>query len=315
MTKIEDMFIGESPQLAELLRQIRKAAATDSTVLISGETGTGKELVAQAIHAASKRAEGPLVAVNCAAVPESLLESEMFGYEKGAFTGAAERRAGEFERAAGGTLFLDEIGEMPLSMQPKLLRVLQEREAKRLGGARPVKLDIRIIAATNRNLRVGFRSDLYYRLNVIAIQTPPLRDRPQDILVLARHFPSIFSRHAGRTVHGISPEAEFVLKRYKWPGNVRELQNVIERAVTMGSSEWITREDLPEFAADDFLDYNAELAEAKRGAIRRAYALADGDHETASALLGLNSNYLYELAKKFNMSHLRRPPGPSSKVE
>src|SRR2546425_4876750 len=231
------MFIGESPQLAGLLRQIRKAGATDSTVLISGETGTEKEPVAQAIHAASKRAEGPFVAVNCAAVPESLLESEMFGYEKGAFTGAAERRAGEFERAAGGTLFLDEIGEMPLSMQPKLLRVLQEREAKRLGGARPVKLDIRIIAATNRNLRVGFRSDLYYRLNVIAIPTPALRDRPQDILVLARHFASIYSRQAGRTVQGISAEAEFVLKGYKWPGNVRELQNVIERAVTMGSSE------------------------------------------------------------------------------
>ncbi len=315
MTKIEDMFIGESPQLAELLRQIGKAAATDSTVLITGETGTGKELVAQAIHAASKRAGGPFVAINCAAVPESLLESEMFGYEKGAFTGAAERRAGEFERAAGGTLFLDEIGEMPLSMQPKLLRVLQEREAKRLGGERPVKLDIRIVAATNRNLRVGFRSDLYYRLNVIAIRTPALRDRPQDILALARHFASIYSWQAGRTVQGISSEAEFVLKGYKWPGNVRELQNVIERAVTMGSSEWITGEDLPELAGDDFLNYNAEVAEAKRGAIQRAYAVADGDHETASALLGLNPKYLYELAQKFNVSHLRRPQGPSSKIE
>ena len=315
MTNIQDMFIGESPQLAELLRQVRKAAATDSTVLITGETGTGKELVAQAIHATSRRAAGPFVAVNCAAVPESLLESEMFGYEKGAFTGADERRVGEFERAAGGTLFLDEIGELPLSMQPKLLRVLQEREAKRLGGAQPVKLDIRIVAATNRNLRVSFRADLYYRLNVIAIRTPALRDRPQDILVLARYFASVYSLQAGRTVQGISPEAEFVLKRYKWPGNVRELQNVIERAVTMGSSEWITREDLPDFAADDFLDYNTEVAEAKRGAIQRAYTLADGDHETASALLGLNPKYLYELAQKFNVSHLRRPPGPSSKIE
>jgi len=315
VTNIQDMFIGESPQLAELLRQVRKSAATDSTVLITGETGTGKELVARAIHAASRRAAGPFVAVNCAAVPESLLESEMFGYENGAFTGATERRAGEFERAAGGTLFLDEIGEMALSMQPKLLRVLQEREAKRLGGGGPVKLDIRIVAATNRDLQVGFRSDLYYRLNVIAIQTPALRDRPQDILVLARHFASIYIRQAGRTVQGFSPEAEFVLKRYNWPGNVRELQNLIERAVTIGSGEWITREDLPNLAADHFLDYNAELAKAKRGAIQRAYALADGDHETASALLGLNSNYLYELAKKLNMSHLRRPPRPSSRIE
>ena len=232
---------------------------------------------------------------------------------KGAFTGAVERRPGEFERAAGGTLFLNEIGELPLAMQPKLLRALQEREAKRLGGSRPVKLDIRIIAATNRNLQAGFRSDLYYRLNVISIRTPALRDRLEDILPLARHFASVFSCRADRTLHGISPDAEFLLKRYNWPGNIRELQNVIERAVTMGSGEWISRDDLADLAAGDFLDYNAELEEAKRGAIRRAYAVADGDPQTASAVLGLNPNYLYELTKKFNMLHLRQPrPSPKS---
>ncbi len=307
MTNVQDMFIGESPQLAELLRQIRKAAATDSTVLITGETGTGKELVAQAIHAASKRAVGPFVAVNCAAVPETLLESEMFGYEKGAFTGAAERREGEFERAAGGTLFLDEIGEMPFSMQPKLLRVLQEREAKRLGGARPVKLDIRIIAATNRDLRLGFREDLYYRLNVISIKTPALRDRPRDILALARHFASFHARQSGRIVLGVSPEAERILERHDWPGNVRELQNVIERAVMMGSTELIVAEDLPELAGVNPLHFETYVVSAKRGVVQRAYALAGGDHDTASALLGLNSNYLYTLLKKLNLTHLRRP--------
>src|SRR6267142_6828200 len=211
-------LLGGSRRIAEVVRQAAKAAENDSTVLICGETGTGKELVARAIHENSSRAAGPFVAVNCGAVPEPLMESEMFGYEKGAFTGALNRKLGDFEGASGGTLFLDEIGELSLPMQPKLLRALQERQIKRLGGTQQIQLDIRIIAATNRDLRCGFRQDLYYRLNVIRISIPALRERPEDILILARHFASLYSRQAGRAVSGISTAAERILESHGWPG-------------------------------------------------------------------------------------------------
>jgi len=302
-------LLGGSRRIAEVVRQAAKAADNDSTVLICGETGTGKELVARAIHENSSRAAGPFVAVNCGAVPEPLMESEMFGYEKGAFTGALNRKLGDFEGASGGTLFLDEVGELSLAMQPKLLRALQERQIKRLGGTRQIQLDIRIIAATNRDLRHGFRQDLYYRLNVIRISTPALRERPEDILVLAQHFASIYSRQSGRVVSGISTAAGCILESHGWPGNVRELQNAIEHAVIMGSGDLILPEDLPDLTETDLLDYQGNVAATQRAVLERAYALAGGNHHTASALLGLNSNYVYDLLKKHNMTHLRSRPG------
>ncbi|HYR85849.1 MAG TPA: sigma 54-interacting transcriptional regulator [Terriglobia bacterium] len=275
-------LLGGSRRIAEVVRLAAKAAENDSTVLICGETGTGKELVARAIHENSSRAAGPFIAVNCAAVPEHLMESEMFGYEPGAFTGALDRRIGDFELASGGTLFLDEVGELSLPMQPKLLRALQERKIKRLGGTQEIKLDIRIIAATNQDLRCGFRQDLYYRLNVIRILTPSLRDRPEDILVLARHFASIHSWQR-RAVSGISTAAGRILESYGWPGNVRELQNTIEHAVTMGSEELIVPQDLPDLDGPDLLDYHGSVAATQRDMLERAYALAGGDHLTLRA--------------------------------
>jgi Nif-specific regulatory protein len=244
-------MIGASPSLQDLQRNIQRAAQTNSTVLIVGETGTGKELVARAMHQNSPRAGQPFMAVNCAALAETLLESELFGHEKGSFTGASAQKKGRLEVAAGGTVFLDEIGEMPLLLQVKLLRVLQERQMERVGGTQPIKLDIRLIAATNRNLeeevRAGrFRQDLYYRLNVVTLKTPPLRQRQSDIPILAMHFASKFGAQCGRRISGISPEAEAYMLHYDWPGNIRELENALERAVVLGSSDVIQLEDLPE---------------------------------------------------------------------
>lgn len=300
-------LVGRSAAIMNVIRQAAEAARNSSTVLVVGETGTGKELVARAIHSNGARAGGPFVAMNCAAIPETLFESELFGHEKGAFTGAVDRKPGEFELAAGGTLFLDEVGELPLLIQAKLLRVLQEREFKSLGGRQPIKADVRIIAATNRDLRDRFRRDLYYRLNVISIRTPPLRERLDDILVLAWHFLSIYGPQSPRRVSAISMAASNALESHDWPGNVRELQNVIERAVMMGSSNEILPEDLPDFASSLDLDFEAGVAAAQRSLLERAFALADGHVDTASALLRLNRNYVYSLLKKFNLMHLRRP--------
>ena len=251
----ESALIGESAALATLQSAILKVARTNTTVLIRGESGTGKELVAQAIHRNSPRSARPFVAVNCAAIADSLLESEFFGHEKGAFTGAVGQRKGRFETADGGTVFLDEIGELGLPLQAKLLRVLQEREFERVGGSRPIKVDIRVVAATNRDLenaiRTGtFREDLFYRLNVVPLVIPPLRERREDILALAAHFARKFSEQMGRPVSGFTREARALLVAYDWPGNVRELQNVIERAVVMGSSDTIVPDDLPEVLLD-----------------------------------------------------------------
>ena len=307
-------MIGDSAPLRELQRNIARAAQTNSTVLILGETGTGKELTARAIHQSSSRAGNPFVAVNCAALSEMLLESELFGHEKGAFTGALVQKKGRLEFANGGTVFLDEIGEMPLQLQVKLLRVLQERQVERVGGTHPVKLDIRLIAATNRNLeeevRAGkFRQDLYYRLNVVTLKTPALRNRPSDILPLAVHFAAKFCQQCGRRITGISPEVQPYLLRYDWPGNIRELENAIERAVVLGASDMIELEDLPEAirevasaaGATPAIPLQGAIDEAKRQAIARAFAQAQGDHTTAAKLLGVNPNYLYRLMRNLGL--------------
>ena len=307
-------MIGESVPLRDLQRSIARAAQTNSTVLILGETGTGKELTARAIHQNGARAANQFVGINCAALSETLLESELFGHEKGAFTGAVVQKKGRLEFANGGTVFLDEIGEMPLQLQVKLLRVLQERQVERVGGTQPVKLDIRLIAATNRNLegevRAGrFRQDLFYRLNVVTLKTPALRDRPSDILPLAMHFAAKFGQQCGRRITGISPQVQPYLLRYEWPGNIRELENAIERAVVLGSGDMIELEDLPEtiheVSSAPGMTRGMPLAgaidEAKRQAIARAFAEAQGDHAAAAKLLGVNPNYLYRLMRNLGL--------------
>jgi DNA-binding NtrC family response regulator len=242
-------LIGESPAMKKVGELITMVAPQVATVLITGASGTGKELVARAIHALSARAKNRLVAINCAAFPETLLEAELFGYEKGAFTGADKPKPGRFELADGGTLFLDEIGEMPPTMQVKLLRVLEDRTIERLGGVKPIPLDLRLIAATNRDLDAmvadgRFREDLFYRLNVVRINLPSLSDRSGDILLLAKRFVESASRKQGKKVLGISPEAASALTSYHWPGNVRELENVIQRALVLTHSDYLTRDDL-----------------------------------------------------------------------
>src|SRR5438309_2849225 len=248
---IEHNMVGESPLMREVYQLISKVAPTESTVLISGESGTGKELAARAIHRNSKRAGRPFVAVNCAALAETLIESELFGHEKGAFTGALGQKKGRLEIADGGTVFLDEIAELSPELQTKLLRVLQEREFERVGGTRPLKVDIRVIAATNQDLDVAiakgtFRQDLFFRLNVVELKMPALRERTEDISMLANFFTAKYADKCNRRVVGISPEAQKLLLSYEWPGNVRELENALERAVVLGTTDDILPEDLPE---------------------------------------------------------------------
>jgi len=238
-------IIGESRALRDTLRQVKVVAATDATVLVLGETGTGKELIARAIHNRSSRRERTFVKINCAAIPSGLLESEFFGHERGAFTGAIAQRIGRFEAANGGTLFLDEVGEIPLELQPKLLRVLQEREYVRVGGSRTIKIDVRLVAATNRDLvqmvdEHRFRDDLYYRLNIFPIYAPPLRERPEDIEPLVRHFVQHFAAQMRRRIEVIPTETLDALRGHAWPGNVRELENLIERAVILSAGPRLT---------------------------------------------------------------------------
>jgi transcriptional regulator with GAF, ATPase, and Fis domain len=306
-------MVGTSATMCSLQQQVAKVARSTATVLIIGESGTGKEMVARAIHKNSPRAHQTFAAINCASLGESLLESELCGHEKGAFTGAVVRKKGKLEIADGGTLFLDEIGELALPLQARLLRVLQEREFERVGGTSPIKVDIRIVAATNCDLeeavRQGsFRQDLYYRLNVVTLQTPPLRERREDILLLAEHFVRKHAPRCGRRVTGISLAAGAYLESHSWPGNVRELENAIERAIVLGSTNLILPEDLPEHIREasrphevPATAYESAVDTAKRDVILRAFERAAYSHETAARILGLHPNYLHRLIRTMDL--------------
>jgi Nif-specific regulatory protein len=310
---IEHNLVGESEAVREVLQFISKVAPTDSTVLLFGESGTGKELAARAIHQNSKRASKPFMAVNCAALAESLLETELFGHEKGSFTGALAQKKGRLEVAEGGTVFLDEIGELSPALQVKLLRVLQEREFERVGGTKPIKLDIRVITATNRNLEEAvshgtFRQDLYYRLNVVSMEMPPLRKRPEDIPLLANYFAAKYGKRCNRRVLGISTQAQARLVGYDWPGNVRELENAIERAVVLGTTERILPEDLPEsilesgtIIATPATKYHEAVIHTKKEIIVSAMAQAKGNFTEAAKILGVHANYLHRLIRNLNL--------------
>ncbi|MBI4892587.1 MAG: sigma 54-interacting transcriptional regulator [Acidobacteria bacterium] len=310
---IQHDMAGDSPRMRAVYAFVAKAAPSHSTVLIRGESGTGKELVARAIHRNSPRARGPFLAVNCAALTESLLESELFGHEKGAFTGAVAQKRGRIEEAAGGSLFLDEIGELAPAMQAKLLRVIQEREFERVGSARPIKADIRLIAATHRSLESmvndgSFRQDLYYRLNVISVTIPPLRERCEDIGTLAEHFIQKHGRGIGRAVRGLSADASARLRAYAWPGNVRELENAIERALVLGSTDLILPDDLPETVAEAGIapagadpDFHEQVKQAKRQIVLRALEAAGKDYNEAARRLGLHPSNLYRLVRNLEM--------------
>jgi len=306
-------IIGESGRMQEVLSLVRRVAGSDATILIQGESGTGKELIARAIHYASPRAGAPLVSVNCAALPETLLESELFGHEKGAFTGAVAARKGRFELADGGSLFLDEIGDLPLHLQVKLLRVLQEREFERVGSSRPVAVNVRLLAATHRDfealVRAGrFRDDLYYRINVVSISLPPLRERREDIPLLLDHFVEKFSRRNGKRIGGLTREAREALLRYDYPGNVRELENLVERAVILTRDEVIGLEDLPlgvkeregETSGETSLTVLVEGLE--RRMIREALARADGVQTQAAEILGISERVLRYKLKKYGLA-------------
>jgi DNA-binding NtrC family response regulator len=304
-------IVARSPKMQEVLATVERVAPTNSTVLLGGESGVGKDLIARVIHEKSRRASGPFVKINSTAIPENLLESELFGYEKGAFTGAVTSKPGKFELADKGTLFLDEIGDVPAATQVKLLRVLQEREFERLGGMRTVKVDVRLLAATNRDLRAAleegtFREDLYYRLNVVPIDIAPLRERKEDIPDLANLFLERFAKDSGRQLRGISPAAMQVLLAHYWPGNVRELQNVIERGCALASGAEIdvsdVQLDLPRnrasAATERFLPEGMTLDQWEDEMIREALKRANGNKSQAARLLGLSRNALrYRLSK------------------
>jgi formate hydrogenlyase transcriptional activator len=295
--------------LRRVLQEVETVAPTDSTVLIYGETGTGKELIARAVHNLSSRHANGFVKLNCAAIPTGLLESEMFGHERGAFTGAIAQRVGRFELANHGTMFLDEIGEVPLELQPKLLRVLQEREFERLGSTRTLRTDARLIAATNRDLEAlvseqKFRSDLYYRLNVFPVRVPALRERPADIPLLVRHFVQQFSRRISRTIDTIPSETMTTLVKYPWPGNIRELQNVIERAVILSDGDtlafdasWLVGASASESAGTWAAQERERILDALRASAGRVYGPGG-----AAQRLGLNPTTLYGKMRKHGIS-------------
>ncbi|HKQ79048.1 MAG TPA: sigma 54-interacting transcriptional regulator [Blastocatellia bacterium] len=306
-------MIGESEPMRAVYQLISRAAPSDSTVLILGESGTGKELAARAIHNLSPRADKPFVAINCAGLSDTLLESDLFGHEKGSFTGAMAQKKGRLEIADGGTVFLDEMGELPMPLQAKLLRVLQTREFERVGGTRAIKIDIRLIAATNRDLETAikdgsFRADLYYRLNVVSLTMPALRDRRDDIPLLAHYFTVKYGQKCKRPVRGLAPATKNLLISYDWPGNVRELENVIERAVVLGSTEMIQPEDLPESLNEVTLLPNAQQTkfhsaarEAKRQIVLHALDEAGGNYTNAAKILGIHPNNLHRLARNLGL--------------
>jgi len=304
-------IVARGPKMQEVLATVERVAPTNSTVLLGGESGVGKDLIGRAIHEKSRRAAGPFVKINSTAIPETLLESELFGYEKGAFTGAATSKRGKFELADKGTLFLDEIGDVPLAVQVKLLRVLQEREFERLGGTRTLKVDVRLIAATNRDLREAleqhtFREDLYYRLNVVPIDIPPLREHKEDIPDLVKLFLSRFAAESGKQITAISPEALHILTDHYWPGNVRELQNVIERACALANGSVLGSSDIRLDAqrakaansSEPVLPEGMTLEQWEDEIIREALRKADGNKSQAARMLGLSRNALrYRLSK------------------
>jgi DNA-binding NtrC family response regulator len=302
-------LIGESEAIRNVYAAVAKAASISATVLITGESGTGKELIARAIHYSSKRAAAPFVAVNCGGIPEGLLESELFGHMKGAFTGATESRAGFFQTADGGTIFLDEISETSLSMQVKLLRVLEEKAVVMVGAATPRPVNVRILAATNKDLTVlvgkgTFRDDLYFRLNVIGIAIPPLRDRGDDILKLIQHFAARFATEFDKPARQFSDRALEVLRHYYWPGNVRELQNVVQRLVLMTDGDVIDAPDLPplmRFSALRDTGFNRTLAEVEAEHIRHVLAHLDGNKTRAAEVLGIDRKTLREKLKAANL--------------
>ena len=309
----ERSLVGEGARMKEVYQFLKRAAPTDSTVLIEGESGTGKELAARALHRNSPRANKPFVAINCAAIPETLLESDLFGHERGAFTGAGSLKKGRLEVADGGVVFLDEIGELAPALQVKLLRVLQEREFERVGGIQTIKVDIRLIAATNCNLEQAvrdgrFRQDLYYRLAVLKVTMPALRDRREDIPMLVRHFVQKHAKHCKVKPRPISREALSRMENYDWPGNVRELENAIEHALVLGSSEMILPEDLPESLLERTplpemteAKYHAAVKELKKQLILDAVEQTQGSYTEAARILGVHPNYLHRLIRNLEL--------------
>jgi len=309
---IEHNMVGESPAMGDIYRFIERVAPTNSAVLICGESGTGKELAAHAIHANSPRAVKPFVVINCAALVETLLESELFGHERGAFTGAITQKKGKLEVADSGTLFLDEIGELALPLQSRLLRFLQDHKIERLGSTRSIELDVRVVAATNRNLDEAitkgiFRADLYHRLNVVKVTMPTVRERREDIPLLASYFAAKYAKACKRTVNGISPAARALLQSYEWPGNVRELENAIERAVVLGSADVIEADDLPERILESansgkpMAKYYEAVKQAKRELILNALQQANGNYTEAANALGVHPNNLHRLIRTLDL--------------
>ena len=315
-----DSMLGTSPAMDKLREQIRRVSRTEATVLVLGESGSGKELVADAIHFASARAEAPLIKVNCAAIPDTLLEDELFGHERGAYTGADSRRLGRFERAHGGTLFLDEIGDLPFGLQAKLLRVLQEQTFERLGGTEPIHADVRLVCATHQDLdelvRDGrFREDLYYRIHVVPLHVPPLRERSGDVPLLARHFARDAGQRNGRNIESLDREAEAQLVRHSWPGNVRELRNAIERAVVLGSGPSLTAEDLglgqreapgagtshQNGLVERLLESQITFSEFERELLTLALERTRGNQSRAARLLGMTRRTLQYRIDKFSI--------------
>jgi two-component system response regulator HydG len=307
-------IIGRSPAMARLLETIALVAPSEATVLITGESGTGKELIAGAIHFNSPRKEGPFVKINCAAITDTLLESELFGHEKGSFTGADRRKEGRFIQANGGSILLDEISEMPLAMQVKLLRVLQEREITRVGGENAVKTDVRVIAATNRDLKEmvasgAFREDLYYRLNVVSLNTPPLRERKEDIPLLAQNFIDMFAEKNRKKIKGFTPAAMDGIVKYGWPGNVRELMNAVERAVVLARSDYLDEKDLPAIQGEmpesvspqPEETWNMPLEEVEKATILKTLESLKGNKSETSRRLGITRRTLHKKLKKYGV--------------
>ncbi len=313
-------IVTKNPGMQHLLQLARRAAGSNTTILLLGESGTGKEVLARTIHQWSLRAEYPFTVVNCVAIPDQLLESELFGHEKGAFTGAHQLKRGKFEIADRGTVFLDEIGEVPASIQTKLLRVLQDHEFERVGGTRPVRADIRILAATNSDLERAvkegrFREDLYYRLNVVSLKLPPLRERKEDVPVLAEHFLRKYARELKKPLKRLTPHALESLLAYHWPGNVRELENVIERAMVLSTEDQIGQEDLPPQIAsgprrESFRGkgFHGAVREFKRWMIQDALKQSQGNQTRAAELLGLQRTYLAKLVRLLEVKSALRPP-------